>query len=458
MALSALPVEVLANVLKYIPSSEGFLLLATCPNFHKKLSQPTAVRFYEPNLPAAQFVEGKITIHLPLQSLVLEDLRYDGYHSLDLKRLPRSLERLTLTFGSCYWDLLVQNDETAPTLVNFPVHLPNLRTLVCRGADLALGHILLPQYPHTLTSLSLSHSAVVLPDYAPAYGPAPPNLLELRLLSAELLRKDMVSRCHQLEILAFGVDSVCLLPELPSSLTSLEISVDEETNLSAIETLSRTNLKSLAVTGPGEAVLLFLQHAPPSVTKLTIGCFDLQEAVPWPPKLETLILNHAVFDGFQAIISGTPPTLSKLSVNFLSAPRNLPVIASPFPGDWLPTKHLTRLELTGIAFAPNTIPSDLLCLTSCGVAIENAAECAQLPSKVQDLHIWLYPGFSVGGTWKLPQNIGRVSFRSFAMDSGPEIARRMLDDLKPEMERMGLSYGVYNSRRAVQFSRYRTDI
>lgn len=385
--LAQMPDEVLAILFGFIVGPEPFLLSASCPVLRQRLTRSNIYNSHTSRLPINAIYAKNPTILLPLQSLVLHGQGPHSHSRFHIGMLPSTIKSLSMQFPDCYRRFIVLPEPTTGLEVNYPCDaqsvdsaqvvdfqtaLPLLKSLSCDGVDIFIGHKLLARFPSTLTTLSLK--APALHDYSPCYSPVPPNLTELALESAELLRESLLSTASQLVSVRFGTAPISILPTLPPSIESLYLTTDEETKLSSIGALKKTNLKRLHLTAPVEHVRLFNDLSPSTLTDLKLSSsFHNTNGLPTlPSNLTQLYIKHMSYVDLNWDF--LPPKLTKVSLYFYHDS----FVGKPFPKS-LP-RSLKILLLDNILFSASSLPSGLDFTASFNVFVDEPNCLANLPT------------------------------------------------------------------------------
>lgn len=408
-----MPDEVLAIVLGFVIGPEAFLLSATCSSLCHRLTRKELYRSHTASLSVTRIYERNPTITLPLQTLSLFGLRTSIPSDFHVGMLPPTITCLMMYFPDCYERFIVPpvaSDATEPycyphdaqtfaaaEVIDFKTRLPLLAKLECNGDNIFIGHKLLPKFPSSLTSLSLA--APAFQDYSPCFGPVPPNLLDLALENAELLRETLLSNSTQLESLRFGSAPLSLIPRLPPSLQSLRFVTDDDTDIRPIATLKETNLKQLHLIAPPQQLREILSSAPPSLADLTVISFPC-DGISFSPSLTRLYLLRVHYNAWDWDL--LPPTLKKLTLHFyFEGVRDQGVMAEPFPSNLPPSLELFEIE--NVTFFASSLPSGLGFTASMCVYVDDALSLANLPQRIDQLGIRIHSRMPLPTSpWPLP--------------------------------------------------------
>ncbi|SFB70802.1 Por secretion system C-terminal sorting domain-containing protein [Flexibacter flexilis DSM 6793] len=173
------------------------------------------------------------------------------------------------------------------------------------------------------------------------------------------------------------------LPQLPDSLTSLDILSNDITSIHSFP----PNLELLY--GPDNLNLSTLPPLPSTLQVLDMSTCNLQSLPPLPPSLTLLDLSNNPISAFPAL----PSSLTSLSCEFCSALTALPEL--PPNIEWLdiPETAITCLphlpeslylfiidDLGTIKCLPNRPPGVYSELPLCNVTVENGSYCYAFPS------------------------------------------------------------------------------
>lgn len=420
--MEKVPLEILSHILSFVHGLETFYLSKTCPILRKRLLNASVFRNHHQILKFSCPPTHKFSVNLPLGSIAITGLEPAAQRLFTLEILPPTIEHLVMKFPMVYYKFVLQDRKNIglsssldsyspnaePQFVNFNSILPNLLSLTCKGNNgLEIAHKSLPHLPPSLTLLSLD--AINVPDYAPCYGPTTPNLRYLVLKKSELIRKTLLSNCAALETLHLSDLAVCLIPQLPTSLTKLNIHLDDNADLSELSTLKETQIEDLCLVAAYSTVLTVCRHCPPNLTQLKIITDEFHSTMlPLLPKS----VRRLIFDPFMLGESwcwdGLPSSITAMELLVMSyqTPRGSADARRLLTG--LPS-HVKDLKLFSIPFLSSSIPPGLDCITQVSVDLDDNDNLVHLSRSLKSLTIHLLsPGLPTQ-PWILPSTLSSLT-------------------------------------------------